>query len=540
MIKVTCLGACAGVTGSLYLIRPPSGEEFLVDCGLFQGGRDAEKENLEDWGFIPSRIKKLVLTHAHVDHCGRIPKLAADGFSGKILATEATVELCRILLLDSAHIQEMNAQWHTRKNRRQARSEVQPLYTVEQAEKSLPLFSSVPRDAMIPVVSGVRLRFRNAGHILGSSIAELFFDDEGEEVKLVFSGDLGKEHQLIVRDPYDIYSGDYVFMESTYGDRLHRSVADSKTELLDCINYSYKHGQKVIIPAFAVERTQEIIYVLSEFHRQGKLPPMPVYLDSPLAIKATEIFRRFKDQFDADAQKIMETGGDPLDLPGLTFTPSTAESIAINEKSGPAIVLAGNGMCTAGRIKHHLKHNLWRPGASVVIVGFQAQGSTGRLIVEGASHVKIFGESVAVRARVATIGGFSAHGDQNDLLGWLGKFENKPKVFLVHGESGAKQALKDKIEQTLELSVRIPGPGEALAFSARELSVEKPGKATRQAATREAMESIIAEMQEKLSKLQRELPDRWARPKDGDHDLSRLADVAEELAAIADLKKGRA
>ena len=277
-------------------------------------------------------------------------------------------------------------------------------------------------------------------------------------MKIVFSGDLGKKNQLIVRDPHEIFDADYLFLESTYGNRLHRSFEESKGELLEAIRYAVSHGEKVIIPAFAVERTQEILYILSGFNRDGRLPRIPVYLDSPLAIQATEIFRRSRKYYDEEAKAILENGGDPFDLPDLRLTPSTRESQAINERPGPAIIIAGNGMATAGRIKHHLKHNLWRPGVSLVIVGFQAVGSTGRRIVDGAKSVKIFGENVAVKAKVFTIGGFSAHADQKDLLEWVGHFESKPKVFVIHGEQTASETLARKIRERSS-SWRSPSRG---------------------------------------------------------------------------------
>ncbi|MBW1989723.1 MAG: MBL fold metallo-hydrolase [Deltaproteobacteria bacterium] len=535
MIRVICLGACGGVTGSNYLVETSRGTRLLVDCGLFQGGKQAERQNWEPWGFDPKEIGTMFLTHAHIDHCGRVPKLAADGFSGRILATPPTVELCNILLLDSAGIQEMNAEWQNRKNRRKGGREIQPLYTVGQAQSSLNLFSPVERDQIQEAEPGVKYRFRNAGHILGSSILELWIDDgEGSEVKIVFSGDLGKKDQLIVREPHQVFEADYVFCESTYGNRLHRTFEESKTEFLEAILHAYENGEKVMIPAFAVERTQEIIYVLGEFHRAGKLPDMPIYLDSPLAIKATEIFRKHKKYYDEDSKDILARGHDPLDLENLRFTPKTEDSIAINEKRGPAIVIAGNGMCTAGRIKHHLKHNLWRPGASLVIVGFQAQGTTGRRIVDGADKVKIFREDVAVRAKVFTIGGFSAHGDQDDLLSWVGHFaESRPRIFLVHGETTAKQAFAGKIVDRFGLDVHVPRLKESLLLKAREAVVEAEGVELVEAPTTDTMHNLVVEMERMLRDIKRQIPKRFAEIKDGDHDLERLQFIAEELAEIA-------
>lgn len=470
MLKVTCLGATQTVTGSNFLLQTQSGNKFLLDCGLFQGPKKLERRNWAAWDFDPADIEALLLTHAHIDHSGRIPKLVKDGFNGRILTTHPTADLCRIMLLDSAHIQEMQAEWESRKRKRQGYSPVDPLYTTEDAEKALGYFHPVQRDEMIDLSPELHIRFRNAGHILGSSILELWTTDGNgnEEMKVIFSGDLGQRDQLIVQNPQEILNTDYLFMESTYGDRNHRSFEDSKEELLQAISYSVQAGEKVLIPAFAVERTQEILYVLGEFYRQGRLPEVPVFLDSPLAIKATEIFRQNTRDYDQEARALVNKGQDPFDLPNLTFTSSTQESMDLNTRTGPAIIIAGNGMCTAGRIMHHLKHNLWREGCSVVIVGFQAAGSTGRRLVDGARQVRVLGETVSVRARIFTIGGFSAHADQNDLLVWAGHFRNHPKIYLIHGEEKSSSALAQVIQEKLGFEVHIPLWKERLVLKPRQ------------------------------------------------------------------------
>jgi metallo-beta-lactamase family protein len=533
MIRVTCLGGAGSVTGSNYLVENDQGKKLLVDCGLFQGGKQTEARNWRRWGFDPKGIHTLFLTHAHIDHSGRIPKLVKDGFRGKIITSPPTAELCQIMLLDSAHVQEMDAEWQTRKNRRKGKVQVLPLYTTEDAEESLRYFSPVDRDRMITVEPGIKARLRNAGHILGSSILELWVEDEGKEVKIVFSGDLGKQNQLIVKDPHEIFAADYLFIESTYGNRLHRSFEDSKGEFLEAIRYAHSHGEKVIIPAFALERTQEILYLLGEFSRDGALPDIPVYLDSPLAIKATQIFRRNKSYYDEEARAIVEHGFDPFNMPNLHFTPTTEESIAINERAGSAIIIAGNGMCTAGRIKHHLKHNLWRTGASVVIVGFQAQGTTGRRIVDGEKSVKIFREDVAVKARVFTIGGFSAHADQKDLLEWVGHFaESKPQVFVVHGEPTASEALARFTHESFGMEVHIPRWKETLMLKAREVTREKRLVEAVLPDRTESMLSKVLDLEHELGRLKKALQKRGGEMEIGQDAVDKLQSIREELREI--------
>jgi len=530
MIKITCMGAAGTVTGSNYLIEDSRGKKILVDCGLFQGGKQTEWRNSADWGFDPGEIDTLLLTHAHIDHSGRIPKLVKDGFHGKIITSPPTVELCEAMLLDSGHVQEMEAAWQTRKNKRKSKKGIQPLYTVEDAQASLQYLAPMERDQVIDIEPGVKARFRNAGHILGSSIIELWIEDVGAETKIVFSGDIGKNNQLIVKDPFEITDADYLFIESTYGNRLHRSFEDSKAELLDAIKYAVSNNEKTIIPAFAVERTQEIIYILGEFYRNGSLPDMPIYLDSPLAIKATEIFRKNKKYYDEEAMAIVDQGFDPFDMPNLRFTPSTEESIAINRKPGPAIVIAGSGMCTAGRIKHHLKHNLWRSGASIVIVGFQAMGTTGRRIVDGEKRVRVFREDVAVAAKVSTIGGFSAHADQKGLLKWAGNFtESHPRVFVTHGEQTASETLAAKLKEDLNLETYVPRMRESLIL--------EPKKVTHAMAREEVPEDLqqvmgatVISFEKQLEELKRRLAGRGGGIQESD--IDRLKDIEEDLRMI--------
>ena len=532
MVTVTCLGGAGSVTGSNYLVQGSKGKKILVDCGLFQGGKKMEQRNWEDWGFNPKEIGTLFLTHAHIDHSGRIPKLVKDGFQGRIVTSPPTAELCEVMLPDSAHIQEMDAEWQTRKNRRQNREEVAPLYTVADAEESLRLLYPMERDQILEVEAGIRARLRNAGHILGSSILELWIEEKDKTIKIVFSGDLGKKNQLIVRDPHEIFDADYLFLESTYGNRLHRTFEDSKAELLEAINYAFFNNEKIIIPAFAVERTQEILYILGEYQREGKIPDIPIFLDSPLAIKATEIFRRNKKYYDEEALAIVEQGYDPFDMPNLKFSSTSQDSMAINKAKGSAIIIAGSGMCTAGRIKHHLKHNLWRLGASIVIVGFQAQGTTGRQIVEGATKVKIFGENVAVKAKVFTIGGFSAHADQNDLLEWVSNFKSTPRIFLIHGEAEGSMVLAQKIEERFKYQTHVPVWKEKLMLTPTGATYEEPVFDLPTEDRSDVMLNSIIDITRELEQLRKRIARRKGAEKVAQQDLERLNALKAEIQRI--------
>jgi len=481
-MQITCLGAARCVTGSCFLIE--SGRKYLVDCGLFQGGRQMEALNRGPWGFNPTDIEALFLTHAHIDHSGRIPRLVKDGFRGRIYASVPTVELTRILLLDSAHIQEMEAEWQTRKNKRRGDPLTEPLYRIADAEACFALFEPVKQGEILHPDADLSIRFGNSGHILGSSLLEIWDGPSQSAPKTVFTGDLGYKGHMILEDPEILTEADILFIESTYGNRNHKSIEESERELLKAIQHSSGHGEKVLIPAFAVERTQELLFILGGFFRQKLIPPMPVYLDSPLAIAATTIFRNMKQYYDAKTRAALDSGNDPFDFDQLVLTPSALESMEINRRPGPAIVIAGNGMCTAGRIRHHLKHNLWRPGCSLVIAGFQAAGSLGRSIVEGARMVRILGERVIVRAKVFTIGGLSAHADQHGLLEWISHFKNpKMRVYVIHGERSVSDEFANIVRQKFGFVAQVPSIGDRItddvamerAETFAELETEGPG-----------------------------------------------------------------
>lgn len=432
---------------------------FAIDCGMHQGNRVIELRNWdENEVYQPQTLDFILLTHAHIDHSGLLPRLVSKGFSGPVYTTSPTRDLLAIMLEDSARIQEHEAQWRSTKKMRSGALPVDPLYTVEDAQKAMTHLQVREYNQSFEPGPGIRVVFRDAGHILGSSFIEVWVLDQGEESKLVFSGDLGRSNQLLVPNPQTVETADFLFLESTYGGRNHKNETQSRAELAEAIAYSYKHGEKVIIPAFAVERTQEILYSLYLLAQEEKLPPdMPVYVDSPLAIKATEVFRRHWDYYDHQTKELLKRGENPLDLPNLRFTLSVDESRAINTTPGSAIIISASGMANAGRIKHHLRHNIWRQGASIVFVGFQAEGTPGRRIVDGAATIRMLGEDLTVKAKVFTIGGFSAHAGQTQLLDWLSHFRNpNMEVYLVHGEHSGQKVLAELIKERFQLTVRIP------------------------------------------------------------------------------------
>ena len=456
-MKIRCLGAAKTVTGSCYIVQ--AGEvRFAIDCGLHQGNREIEARNLDMEPYDPENLDFILVTHAHMDHTGLLPRVVSHGFKGPIFMTPPTRDLLGIMLLDSAHIQEMESFWESKKRKRKGQPVVPPLYVTADARKTFPLFESVEYGKTFSPMPGIEVTFKDAGHILGSAFIEIRIQENGDLYRIVFSGDLGRPNQLLVSDPTGVHFADHLFLESTYGNRNHKGVDSSLEELGEAIAYSYEKGEKVIIPAFAVERSQEIIYTLYLLSKQGKLPAdMPIYLDSPLAIKATKIFEQHPEYLDADARALISNGENPFAMENLHFTLTTEESMAINATPGPAVVISASGMCNAGRVKHHLRHNLWRPGASVVFVGFQGVGTPGRKIVDGAKEITIFGENIVIRSRVFTIGGFSSHAGQSQLLKWLDTLEDKnAKVYLIHGEETAQENLKEIIEARFGFSVHIP------------------------------------------------------------------------------------
>ncbi|MDO9585597.1 MAG: MBL fold metallo-hydrolase [Syntrophales bacterium] len=499
-MKIRFMGAARTVTGSCYIVET-NGHKFAVDCGMHQGNAEIEKRNRDIDIYEPKAIDFFLITHAHIDHSGLLPRLVKKGFRGPIYTTPPTKDLLEVMLLDSAHIQEMEALWKSRKRARHGERHLEPLYTQKDAEMTFSLFEATPYDKPFSPFPGLEVTFKDAGHILGAAMLELWIGENGNRSKLVFSGDIGRPAQLLVEDPSIENTADFLFMESTYGNRDHKNEADSLDELAEAIAYSYKNREKVVIPAFALERTQEIIYSLHLLAKEGRLPPdMPVFLDSPLAIKATEIFRRYTDYLDENTRAMLKNGENPLDLPQLRFTQTTQESMAINAMNGPAVVISASGMADAGRIKHHLRHNLWREGASVVFVGFQAQGTTGRKIVDGADTVRIFNEEIAVKAKIFTINGFSAHAGQSQLMEWLSNFQTRSmQVFLIHGELSSQESLADMIRKRFNFQVFIPGYLEEVTLKPGEelQRVEYPEKA----APRVDWGYILGDLETRLAQL---------------------------------------
>jgi metallo-beta-lactamase family protein len=451
-------GANKNVTGSSHLVKC-NGKKVLVDCGMFQGGRDMDEENRGDFGFDPAAIDFLILTHAHLDHCGRIPLLVKQGFKGEIVCTPATRELAKLVMLDSARIHEEEAKYKAKKERRSGRAggDVEPLYDTLDALNTLDYFTDIAGFGVChDLAEGICITFYDAGHILGSACVAMELEESGKKKSILFSGDLGYSGRVILRDPATPPESDIVVMETTYGDRLHKQLEPSVEELYGAINATLARGGNVLIPSFALERAQEILYYLREGVEGGKLPlKMQVFLDSPMAISATQIFRRHPECYDAEALELFRSGRDPFSLPGLHFTREAAESMAINNISGGAVIIAGSGMCTGGRIRHHLKHNLWREETSVIFVGYAAKGTLARQIIDGEKMVRIYGDPITVRADIYTIGGFSAHADQQELLSWHAKTGKPETTFLVHGEEDSMKVFAGLLQGT---QVEMPEP----------------------------------------------------------------------------------
>ncbi len=458
-MQLSFLGAAREVTGSCFMVEAV-GIRFLVDCGMVQGGREAPARNREPFRFDPASVDFVLLTHAHIDHSGLLPKLTRAGFKGPIYATAATVDLLGVMLPDSAHIQENDAKRAAARSREN--NPMPPLYTLQDARECLKRARGVDYDREFAPRFGVRCRFREAGHILGSAIIEVWVTEHDRATKLVFSGDLGQPGRPILRDPAPIEEADILVIESTYGNRLHTDLAATEDETIAIVEQTlFQRGGNVIMPAFAVGRTQQVLYLLHHLASQGRLRHPKVFVDSPMATQATRITREHMELFDEQARQLVGWHARGKDLPYLHFTESVEESKALNQIRSGAIIISASGMCDAGRIRHHLRHNLPRRECSVLIPGFQAQGTLGRHLVDGAKRVRMFGEDVPVRAAIHSVDGLSAHADQAALLNWAGAFQQPPgQTFVVHGESEAARTLADLLHQKPGWRVTVPELGQ--------------------------------------------------------------------------------
>ncbi|MDR7857031.1 MBL fold metallo-hydrolase [Tissierella sp.] len=470
-------GAAKMVTGSNYLINTGK-YKILVDCGMFQGNKEMEKLNYNDFPYNPGEVDFLILTHAHIDHSGRIPKLVKDGFKGRIITTSPTLDLCKIMLMDSAKIQESDVEWENKKRQRGGKKPLEPLYTMEDAENSLKYFEPYFYQQKIKINDDILIRFRDAGHILGSSILELWIKEGKEELKVVFSGDLGMPGRPIISNPEYIDEADYVVIESTYGDRIHETYEGSTEKLIEVINKTVIRGGTVIIPSFAVGRTQELIYQLNKYYEYNpsveEYMKIPVYIDSPMAIDATEAFKRNSSSFNEEARELILRGDNPFQFQNLVYSRSQEESMLLNKSKFPKVIISSSGMATAGRIRHHLKHNLWDEKNSLVFVGYQAEGTLGRILLDGKKRVKILGEEIDVKAEIYDLEGFSGHADQNVLLDWVENFKKKPKkIFIVHGEEDAATALSTLIKHLYKIETIIPSIGDSYAIDSTEVELVK-------------------------------------------------------------------
>ncbi|HOU18145.1 MAG TPA: MBL fold metallo-hydrolase [Candidatus Marinimicrobia bacterium] len=454
MPSLTFLGATGTVTGSRFLLKTAH-KQYLIDCGLFQGLKELRLRNWEPFPISPEDIDAVILTHAHIDHTGYLPRLVHYGFKGTIYATTATTDLCQILLPDSAHLQEEDAEYANKKHFSK-HSPALPLYTTEDALQALELFTPIAYGSRLQLDDGVSLTFRDAGHILGSSFIDLRLSIDGEQRRLLFSGDLGRPNQPILRDPHTVFGADYLIVESTYGDRLHGNE-DPKEVMARIINESIRRGGVLLIPSFAVGRTQELIYTIRELEEANRIPHLPIYMDSPLAIKATKIFSKNKQDFDLKSKTLELKGKNVLETAKLHFAQTQEESKAINKIKSNAIIISASGMATGGRILHHLFNRLPDPKNTVLFIGYQAVGTRGRTILDGAESVKIHGQYVPIRAHIESTSCFSAHADYHEILAWLSNFNSGPrKVFIVHGEPEPARSLSDKINQHFGWSTELP------------------------------------------------------------------------------------
>jgi metallo-beta-lactamase family protein len=467
--RISLFGAAGEVTGSCYLVEINS-YRVLVDCGLFQGGTDADVANSKEFPFDARTIDAVVLTHAHIDHSGRLPLLNRRGFSGPIYTHRGTADLCRIMLKDSAFLIERDCEWDNRKRARRGLAPVDPLYTQQDAGKVLRKFKPQEYNQKFEILPGIVVRLQDAGHILGSAIIELWVNGNGVSRKIVFSGDLGHKGAPIMKDPAFVSTADLVFMESTYGDRSHRSWSDTLSEIGEIIESANNHKGNILIPCFSVGRSQELLHLFAKHFDDWGLERWQIFLDSPMAIEATRAHQRHPDLLNKQVSEPTVNGTELFSPPNLHFSHTNLQSMSINKVSSGAIIIAGSGMCTGGRIRHHLKHNVWRKGSHVMIVGFQARGTLGRKLVDGTPKIRLWGEEINVEAKIHTVGGLSAHADVVGLSEWIGRFQPKPVLMLVHGETNETAALQQTLKASMSISSHTPSIGDVVDLRKMELA----------------------------------------------------------------------
>lgn len=547
-MKITFLGATKMVTGSNFLVEG-AGKKFLVDCGMYQGGDRDEMQNHEPFAYDVNEIDFMLLTHAHIDHSGRIPKLYKEGYRNPVITTKATRDLCSIMLPDSGHIQEQEIEWRNRKRKREGKEPLPPLYTAQDGIDTMEIFKPVNYDEIIEIDPNIYVRFNDAGHMLGSAIIEIWVKEDGKETKAVFTGDLGNNDIPLLSSPTMIETADYLVMESTYGGRLHMRNDDKANLFLNIVSETLDKGGTVVIPSFAVGRTQEILYELNNLKdtqegedfkkKYATLMKAPVYVDSPLAISATEIFKENANLFDEETQAVIESRDNPLEFPGLQFTRTADESKALNEKNESSIIISASGMCEVGRIKHHLKHHLWDPNSTILFVGYQAPGTLGRRIVDGEKRVKIFGEEIAVNARIEYIEGYSGHADQEWLMNFVYSFITKPKhIFLVHGEPTGQEILKSKIVDEIGLPVTIPEYGQTYTLDENLTMEQTVAPITPQMNVRRDVMDKIRLLKNELNDMETIVKEDYLAKKDNEEEISllklRLKEIEDQIVKIVE------
>ena len=482
-MKLTFLGATHEVTGSCYYLEA-CGKKLLIDCGMEQGADVFVNQPVP---VAAGEIDMVLLTHAHIDHSGKLPLLVKEGFSGQIFSTEGTEQLCSIMLMDSAHIQESDAEWKTRKAERAGKPPVEPMYTTEDAQAAMRCFVGVPYNEEKYIADGIRIRFIDAGHLLGSASIEIWLTEEGQERKIIFSGDIGNSNQPLLKDPTYPEEADYVVMESTYGDRSHEKPADYASALAAVLQQTFDRGGNVVIPSFAVGRTQEMLYFIRHIKEKNMVhghDGFEVYVDSPLAVEATTIFqKRMYHDFDEEAMELLSRGVNPIGFDGLKLSITSEDSKQINFIESPKVILSASGMCEAGRIRHHLKHNLWRPESTILFVGYQGEGTVGRALIEGAQSVKLFGEEITVKAQILELPGISGHADNNALLSWISSVKNVKKVFVTHGDDTVCQLFRDRLIRELGLDAYAPYSGTEFDLLKGELVYEAEPEAIEKTVT---------------------------------------------------------